>query len=275
MIYDCLMFNDEVDLLDIRLRHHRAFVDHTIIIEATHTYSGRPKERQAMQSQELQREMRDGRATIIGIDAKPTKRHPAGWAFEHLQRNMLRGFSFRPDDIIIYCDTDEIVRDGHVIRAFQTTGLPIISLQMDLYFYYLNTRLARGNIPGANYHVAPCFKSKWHMGKILRADHLLRVNNLYELREHQLWDNPPDLVTHAGWHYSNLGTPERIASKCQAISHYADPEFATVNAETVAARRAGLSDLCGRLGVEFEIVPNREVVPEALEEKYRGFFLGT
>lgn len=42
MIYDCIMFNDELDLLEIRLHHH-AFVDRFILIESTHTYSGQPK----------------------------------------------------------------------------------------------------------------------------------------------------------------------------------------------------------------------------------------
>jgi beta-1,4-mannosyl-glycoprotein beta-1,4-N-acetylglucosaminyltransferase len=274
MIYDCLMFNDEVDLLGIRLRHHRPFVDHTIIIEATHTYSGQPKELHAHESLALLEEMQAGRVTVICVDAKPTARHPAGWAFEHLQRNMLRGFSFQPDDILIYCDTDELVRSRDVIDQFNVSGLPIMSLQMDLYFYYLNLRLKRGDIPGANYHVATCFKSKWHMGKLLRAEHLRRVTNLYELREHQLWHQSPDLIANAGWHYSNLGTPERIARKCQAISHFADAEFATVNTETIATRIAQKGDLCGRPGVEFEIVPDSQVVPEALEEKYASFFLG-
>jgi len=105
MIYDCLMFNDEVDLLDIRIRHHRPFVDHTIVIESAYTYSGKPKEYNAMRCEAFRSALAFGRATLLRFRQQPDARHPAGWAFEHLQRNLLRGYSFGAEKVSCFCCT--------------------------------------------------------------------------------------------------------------------------------------------------------------------------
>lgn len=39
MIYDCFQFNNELDLLEIRLNHHGAFVDKFILKEQNETNS--------------------------------------------------------------------------------------------------------------------------------------------------------------------------------------------------------------------------------------------
>ena len=40
MIYDCFPFNNELDLLEIRLNHHDYFVDKFVLSESKWTYSG-------------------------------------------------------------------------------------------------------------------------------------------------------------------------------------------------------------------------------------------
>lgn len=43
-IYDCSIFRNELDLLEIRLKELYNHVDHFVIVEATHTFQGEPKE---------------------------------------------------------------------------------------------------------------------------------------------------------------------------------------------------------------------------------------
>ena len=43
MIYDCFMFFNELDILDIRLNMLNPFVDKFVIVESTITHSGKPK----------------------------------------------------------------------------------------------------------------------------------------------------------------------------------------------------------------------------------------
>ncbi|MHC4316254.1 MAG: hypothetical protein ACYSW3_27740 [Planctomycetota bacterium] len=43
MINDCFMFFDELMLLEIRLKELDPVVDRFVLVEATHTHSGKPK----------------------------------------------------------------------------------------------------------------------------------------------------------------------------------------------------------------------------------------
>ena len=44
MIYDCFIFFDELDLLEIRLEEIYPVVDRFVLCEAPMTFSGKPKE---------------------------------------------------------------------------------------------------------------------------------------------------------------------------------------------------------------------------------------
>ena len=44
MIYDCFIFNNEIELLDLRLNILSPFVDKFIITDGDTTFSGNPKE---------------------------------------------------------------------------------------------------------------------------------------------------------------------------------------------------------------------------------------
>ena len=43
-VYDCFTFFNELDLLEIRLNELNDVVDYFVLVEATTTYSGKPKE---------------------------------------------------------------------------------------------------------------------------------------------------------------------------------------------------------------------------------------
>jgi len=268
MIYDCFMFNDELDLLEIRLNHHD-FVDRFVIIESTRTYSGIPKPLVFLEARQRFEKFL-GRIYHIVLDF-PFSGNGA-WEYEHLQRNMLKGFTFGPDDIVIYSDCDEILRDRSVIETFQKCEIEIMSLQMDLCFYYLNVRVKQANNPGATYHLAPCFKSKWHMGKILMARLIPKFSYLYQIREHQLHDPKIDIIPYAGWHFSNLGSPERIHAKLKAISHCNDPEFCDISREKIDQRKRHLHDPLGRGGVTYEKFADLPPFILANRERFNDYF---
>lgn len=42
-IYDCFVFHDELDLLDIRLNILDAYVDYFVVCEGDRTHRGKPK----------------------------------------------------------------------------------------------------------------------------------------------------------------------------------------------------------------------------------------
>ena len=267
MIYDAFHFNDELDLLDIRLHHH-TFVDKFILIESTKTYSGLDKPLHYELNKARFAEFSDRIYHII-VDFPFNGNQ--GWGYEHLQRNILRGFSFETDDVILYTDADEIISGLDAVRAFSTSYHDILSLQMDLCFFYVNLRvkLVAKTIPG--YHLDPYFKGKWHMGKILRPSMLSTVHNLYELRQWKI--ATPDLITNAGWHFSNLGDSARNYKRLKSISHCDDLEFSDLSVEKLEARKKALADPLGRDGVVFEQFDD---LPEYLlshKQQYEQYFL--
>lgn len=261
MIYDCFMFNDELDLLEVRLNHH-AFVDRFILIESTKTYMGKPKplyydinkQRFSSFSSKIHHIVLDYQ--FDGND---------DWKFEHLQRNILKGFNFNDDDVILYADCDEIVRDKSIVDTFINFDASIMSLQMDLCFYYFNLRLKDKLVRHENYHLNSCFNNKWHMAKLLRGSMFKRFNNLYEIRQWEI-DNP-QMILDAGWHFSNLGNAERVYNKLKAISHAEDNEFKNLTLSTVAQNRLLLLDPLGRAGVQYEIL--KELPPYIVDNKER------
>lgn len=80
MIYDCIMFNDETDLLDLRIQHHSPFVDRFIVIESAYTYSGKAKRFNTLASIEFNAAVRAGIAYRIRLDFPPLDRATVcGW----------------------------------------------------------------------------------------------------------------------------------------------------------------------------------------------------
>ena len=52
MIYDCFIFNNEIELLDLRLNILSPYVDKFIITEGDKTFSGIPKESVYLQNKD-------------------------------------------------------------------------------------------------------------------------------------------------------------------------------------------------------------------------------
>jgi beta-1,4-mannosyl-glycoprotein beta-1,4-N-acetylglucosaminyltransferase len=244
-------------------------VDRFIIIESSRTYSGIPKKYYYNENKARYAAFSD-KIYHIMLDFPFVDNQQ--WRYEHLQRNVLRGFSFNVGDVIIYTDADEILRDESVVKAFEASGKDIISLQMELGFYYFNVRVNKADMPEATYHLAPCFESKWHMGKILKVDLLYQWVNLYSIRQYNLWEPKRDMIPNAGWHFSNLGSSERVYNKLKAISHCDDPEFSDISVVNIKNRMANLKDPLGREGVEFEIHDDLPKYITDNRERFREYF---
>lgn len=223
-VYDCFMYNGEEELLKIRLNHHNSFVDKFVILESTYTYMGQAK---PIYFQEIKNKewLQPFLGKIIHLihDLYP---YDVGWKYEIEQRNeLLQIVQFLyDDDIIIYTDCDEILRNEQVIKSAIGTykyydGL--IKLDMELHWYYMNCIIDPNSEFQNDYSMEKCFNKRWHMGKICRRKDLIKFkNNLYAIRQ-QCIETPERLPTivNAGWHFSNLGEPLNIYNKLNSFSH--------------------------------------------------------
>ena len=104
-IYDCFMFNNENDLLNIRLNILNKYVDYFVIIESAETHSGLKKK--LFFDVEKFPEFKN--KIIYGIIEK-FPHNLSAWEKENYQRNFISKFlkEAEDDDYILISDLDEI-----------------------------------------------------------------------------------------------------------------------------------------------------------------------
>jgi hypothetical protein len=185
----------------------------------------------------------------------------------------LKGLTcFDKCDWLIYSDCDELINKDILPQINSSSS--IWHLQMDLFFYYFNLRLkdARNN---DSYHLNKSFKSKFHLAKIIRPDVLFRYKNLYEIRQFEIeGPSPQILIKNAGWHFSNLGSPERVWDKLRAFSHWGECIFSHMSLDVLKKNMRELKDPLSR-DIELEVVPNDFNLPEYVKtnkEQFRKYF---
>ena len=98
-IYDCFMFYNELDMLELRLRETAAYVDKIVIAEATKTWVGAPKPLIFWENRHRFAEYLDKIIHVV-IDDLPSDSNTEN--IEHYQRNCIaRGLTdVKGDDII-------------------------------------------------------------------------------------------------------------------------------------------------------------------------------
>jgi beta-1,4-mannosyl-glycoprotein beta-1,4-N-acetylglucosaminyltransferase len=252
MIYDCFTFYDELMLLEIRLKELYPVVDRFVLVESTHTHSGRPKRlyyNEAADS-EVFAAFRDKIEHIV-FEMKPD---PDRWVNENAQRNaIVRGLKdAQPHDIIIVSDLDEIV-DHRAIPIIKRSIHPT-RLVMKFYYYSFNCRVNR-----EGWFFAACCRFK-----DLITPQILRLGNGNGYHK--------NVITNAGWHYSYLVPPDKIPDKLRAFAH---SEYDTEYYRDVDRLRKRINegrDILERPDMTFHIEPldAPKCVTENIE-KYREF----
>lgn len=122
-IYDCFIFNDELEMLKLRINLLKDKVDKFVLVESKQTHSGYPKTSYYNDNKELFQEFNDKIIHVL-IDKFPDEMiYPPSeidvdsslhihWFRENYQRNeILRGIysqQMTDDDVILISDVDEI-----------------------------------------------------------------------------------------------------------------------------------------------------------------------
>lgn len=215
-IVDCFIFYNELDLLNYRLNILDSKVDHFVLVEATHTFTGKEKPLIFIENLKMFEKFAD-KITHIVVDMPykyPDINYEKNeqWANEYHQRNSIdigiKSLDLKEEDLIIITDVDEIlnpillnnIRNDDSSKMFLENE--IVSLEMDLYYYNLLT----------------LDTIKWSKPKILSF-------NLYKsISQNKSCDNIRMMSTNfkyenAGWHLSYFGDIEFIKNKLCNISH--------------------------------------------------------
>lgn len=255
---DCFTFNDEFDILDLRLDLLAPVVDKFVLVESNVTFSGKPKPLHFEHNYVRTNLFDWDRITHVIVDDMPDTENP--WEREAHQRNaILRGLmEIRPDDddLILISDVDEIpdparLREfGGGIRDWLKRERTSAAFEQALYMYTLNWR----------------HKRPWYGTRAVRWGDLQYPQALRST----LAPMPGELtVKGGGWSFSSFGGVEAVQRKVAAFSH----QEVNTPALTAAAHVArciregrglapGQHDWCER-------VTDHDGLPEALRDRSR------
>ena len=207
MRIDSFIFNDELDVLEMRLGSLDSVVDYFVFVETTRTFSGRPK---PLYYQENKNRFAKWHGKII--TASPSLPNAGSWEYERLPReflvNMIRGLNPAQTDTLTFSDCDEIP-NPEVVKTY-TPDLGLRNLKQHTYYYNLNhlfdygnrawSRARIGTVQHIYDHGAMGFRGGWPVGKDL--------------------DPTYPAIENGGWHLSYFQpTIETIRRKVFSISH--------------------------------------------------------
>ena len=237
-LYDCFMFFNELDILEIRLNELNSVVDYFVLAEATVTFTGKPKPLHYSDNKERFKEF-EHKIIHVVVDDMPTEVYAA--QRERFQRDALdRGLSdARPDDIIMLSDADEIPYPDTLLRfAGTTTNYKIIFLECIPYSYKLNLEVEKEStiqacrliqkkhltIPMDDLHCTRARQSRRYPNWLNTS--ITTVRNKFKFGSYLRCIRVP----RAGWHFSFMGSPELIQYKIASYSHQErnTPEFTSL-----------------------------------------------
>ena len=214
-IYDCFLFFNELDLLEIRLNELYDHVDHFVLLESCESFRGLDKPYYFEKNKERFQQFAD-KIIHIKFDRKIVTEDP--WLREKLQRDAtllgLKGAS--PDDIVMMSDADEIF-PGALIPKLEgwLAEWPIFGVQQRLYRYFLNREDSQ-------------LSGTWPGHFVCRYRYLMAASSADELRKKMLhWGRLP--MIQAGWHFTSMGGFKLVSEKLSNFSHW--PEYTDVDLE--------------------------------------------
>lgn len=268
MVYDCIPFFNELDILKLRLHILDPIVDRFIIEEATVTFSGEPKELCFEKHKEMFQEFLP-KITYLVVDDSPIQ--ASTHERDKFQKNaLIRGLTEAADeDVIILSDVDEIPNPkvlGEVISEFDTDK--IYHLAQRMFYCFINMEEVSGSLLSITGEFPGVERKMWLGTKVFSKKSIPR-EGIIEMRESPTTLPNAVRVEDGGWHFGYMGSRQetdvgkRIGTKVAAAAHQ---EYN--NADTLAEAMDKLilgQDIFGR-NARFARVEVDDTYPEYLLE---------
>jgi len=216
MIYDCSIFFNELDLLEIRLNVLDGVVDRFVLVEATRMHSNKPKEL-VFQANAARFDKFLHKIDYIAVDDYPE--YETSWTYENHQRNCIeRGFrNCSENDVILISDLDEIPKPEKIVEYRDQPGIHVFEQLM--HYYYMNHLCVRRpvwrgtrmlhyrdflhSLDAVDNYGACCVKS---------------INQGTTATKIRMFKDASPIAD-GGWHFTFLGGLERIQEKIRSYAH--------------------------------------------------------
>ena len=266
------MFNNEIELLNIRLNILDQYVDHFVIIESAETHSGIKKKL----TFDIEKFPKFRNKIIYGVIEKFPKKFSA-WEKENYQRNYISQFLNKADDddFIIISDLDEIPNLENI--NLQNLNEKIIIFQQRLFFYKLNF----GEL-SPSWHGSRCVRKKnlknpqWLRNlKTYKKYKFFRLDKIYfsSTYEHNF-----KVIENGGWHFTWLGDIKFIKNKLKSFAHTELNKLEINNDEFINNCIKNMKPIEQKQKLELrKLSLNKEFIPEYILknlEKYKHMLSG-
>jgi len=216
MLFDCFLYFNEKELLELRIEMLKDIVDGFIITDANRTFKGDPKPFTCIDTiRELG--LPEEKIQVLHVELPSAEEIHDPWMREYAQRDAL-GVGMRmtpPDSVFFFSDVDEIPRPEFLLQAVDLAKQDpsrCVRLSMPMFYGRADLRVIN---PNGKPTEAP---NNWTCGTVVLHEHL-------EMTPSQIRMNPNDLVVgncDAGWHFSWMGDSERLKRKITSFSHCYD-----------------------------------------------------
>tara|TARA_Y100001972_G_C7636591_1_gene319651 strand:+ start:122 stop:1009 length:888 start_codon:yes stop_codon:yes gene_type:complete len=284
LIYDCIIFFNELDLLEIRLNELNEVVDKFVIVEASFTHSSKPKPYYFEQNKQkftkfLNKIIHVKVDTLPVFPPRPRRRNTVHnrHEVEHYHRNCTwNGLkNLKDNDIVLIGDVDEIPTINSIKRTkkiIETNLSAVVCFRQRHFNYFFNgVCIKNGHISPWYGQVATSFKTFKNVGSNdIMKDNECSPMVLRMAKEGKLPNS--NIIDDAGWHFSYLGGIEEIIKKVGSYSHqeFDTPEF--MDKEILKKRIINGEDVFGRNGYPFiQYIDIDRSFPEYLVENISKF----
>lgn len=225
MIYDCIPFFNELDILKLRMQILAPHVDRFVLEESTVTFSGEPKEMVFARNREMFEEFAD-KIIYVAVDNSPMEGVTTHERDKFQKNQLIRGLSgCKPEDIIIFSDVDEIPDPETLTGLFDRFDPgKIYHLAQRMFYCFLNMEEVSGNLLSITGEFPGVEKRQWLGTKICSFSELPEEGIVY-LREVSPEDPRSVRVADGGWHFGYMGgdgerdVAKRIGVKVKAAAH--------------------------------------------------------
>ncbi len=211
MIYDCIPFWRDLDMLELRLREYAGVVDRFVLVESETTHAGSPSP--AYLRENMHRFV-DFASQIVYVPLELDRASTPPDRERSMQDGILVGLEgAHPKDVVILSDLDEFAPLEEVMHYLDFPGF--VRFRCCWHMYYLN-----GHVGGRG--VGPRMFRRRVLEQYLPS----------VVRCAETLPGMPTITRDSGVHFSFTGGPERAIEKLHNYSHrdlfdkfpYNDPE---------------------------------------------------
>jgi GT2 family glycosyltransferase len=255
-----MIYNGELEILEIRLHELGKIVDYFVIVEASTTFTNKKRE---IKDLDFDSKFNKIIPKIRHIKVYDMPLSPDPWVNEAFLRNAVhRGlYDACSDDFIILSDVDEIIKADVVQNIPCDIKKCYYGFKYDLFYFYFDYRCVSG----------PENQCIWSIGAQYSQ---IKEQDLNELR-HGIRSGiiPAISVENSGWHFSYFSDHEGIINKIKNFSHQEYNNKTFLDAISIQSIVLGGEDLFQREEFKWKLVLDRPLPSCVLtNEKYHYLF---